>query len=205
MTESLRDVEVVSSCQARRETRLTINAASKPKGFDVIRFRLHNKQRKRIPHLQRDASRALIRPFKGNTDPFSVASVPITPVTHELLSLCHHLVLFRDYPLWAASMYESRVRDSQALAIRSALSDPAMLHCFLAAGYYIKSRFDNTNRINALKHISHVLEMVRKRLNVHDVGMQINYLMLFDSLAGNYETCELHWHALRAIFVSTAS
>ncbi len=81
-----------------------------------------------------------------------------------------------------------------------------MLHCFLAAGCYIKSQPNDANQISALKHKSHVLVSVSKQLaSSQDVEMEINYLILFDSLVGDYLACEVHWHALRAIVASSRS
>ena len=138
--------------------------------------------------------------FRGNSDPFSSAAIEITPLAHELLSVCHHWTLLHNYSIWAIALYEGHERIAQSKLIRNALSDPGLLHCLLATGHYVRSQHTEAVSMAAFAHKTRVLEIMQARLHAgEDISMLIDYLVPMEAFVGDFRAAEVHWRALNHV------
>ena len=145
--------------------------------------------------------------WKGNSDPFAAAVVPITPEKHSMIQRAQQFQVFTLYLLGASASFREQWDGDMRRSTKEAVSERASMHTILAAGCYVLARSGNQEQMLrlALEHKTESIKSVRLALQNNpsaNVTYPVFNLIALDFVSGNYTAARQHMHALRQILTS---
>lgn len=140
------------------------------------------------------------RAYCGNSDPFQAAAIQLGPDAHQALSLAYVWSLSWNYPPWATLIFEEDIKKAKIASIRHSISDATSLNCLLAAGYCVKSVFDQSAIEKARTHKLNLITELRSRLLASQLPLRlIDQLIPLAMFFGDFEAAAMHWKAMQHI------
>lgn len=150
--------------------------------------------------------------WKGNSDPFSVAAVPLAPWHHEIIRQAQRFLVFAAWPDKASAVFRAPIADTanSHIHIQHILADEAEIHAILASGYQVVADTSQGKSEAALTkglaHKNKVVALLRQKLPrmgfSEKVATLIRLLISLDFQAGDYTAALIHLRGLRAISAS---
>ncbi|ETI25666.1 hypothetical protein G647_02440 [Cladophialophora carrionii CBS 160.54] len=157
--------------------------------------------------------RPSLTPFRGNSDPFSVAALPLAAQDHEILRQAQRFFVFVACPDNRSAVWRAPIADSSSshIRLRQTIGDEAEVHAVLAAGYAVtakSSKHDYTRSLaRGLYHKTKAVELLRDRLMKHgfsqSVTTLIRLLISLDFEASDNEAALIHLRGLWAMAATT--
>ncbi|EXJ57297.1 hypothetical protein A1O7_07644 [Cladophialophora yegresii CBS 114405] len=161
----------------------------------------------------RAGNRPSLAPFRGNSDPFSAAALPLAAKDHEILRQAQRFFVFVASPDNRSAVWRAPIADfsSSHIRLRQTIGDEAEVHAVLAAGYAVTakgSKHDYTRSLaRGLYHKTKAVELLRDRLMKHgfsqSVTTLIRLLISLDFEASDNEAALIHLRGLWAMAATT--
>ena len=161
----------------------------------------------------RASNRPPLAPFKGNSDPFSAAALPLAARDHEIIRQAQQFFVFVAWPDKRSAVWRAPISDSSSsrIRLRQTVNDEAEIHAILAAGYAVHaegSKHESGKSLTqGLFHKTKAVALLRDRLVKHgfsqSVTTLIRLLISLDFHASDNEAALVHLRGLWALAGTT--
>lgn len=175
-------------------------------------YQEHGVQSKQASTHVRTSHWPSLSPFRGNSDPFAAAALPLGARDHEIIRQAKQFFVFVASPDKRSTVWRAPIADASSshIRLRQTIGDEAEVHAILAAGHAVKakvSKYDHTNSLaRGLFHKTKAVELLRERLVQNgfsqSVTTLIRLLISLDFEASDNEAALVH---LRGLWVMAST
>ena len=158
-------------------------------------------------------NRYFLTPFRGNSDPFSVAALPLAAQDHDIIRQARQFLVFVGRPDKTTAVWRAPIADTSnsQIQIRQTIANEAEIHAILAAGYAVNVKLfkgDHARSLaQSLYHKTKAVELLRDRLYSQgfsrSVTTLIRLLISLDFEASDNESALVHLRGLWAMAATT--
>ncbi|OAL29768.1 hypothetical protein AYO20_09060 [Fonsecaea nubica] len=151
--------------------------------------------------------------WKGNSDPFSAAAVPLATPDHEIIRLAQRFFVFVASPDQTSAVWRAPIADTSSSHVHldKTIGDEAEIHAILAAGYAVNGelspQLSEQSMTRQLLHKTKAVALLRDRLVKHGfspgVTTLIRLLISLDFHASDDESALVHLRGLWAMASTT--
>ncbi|OQV05789.1 hypothetical protein CLAIMM_10462 [Cladophialophora immunda] len=151
--------------------------------------------------------------WKGSSDPFSAAAVPLAASDHEIIRLAQRFFVFVAWPDKTSAVWRAPIADTSSSNIHldETIADEAEVHAILAAGYAVNGELSGQDSERSLTrqllHKTKAVALLRDRLAKHgfspSVTTLIRLLISLDFHASDNESALVHLRGLWAMASTT--
>ena len=146
---------------------------------------------------------------RGNSDPFSASSVPITAEVNEYLKLGQQFYVLWAWPIYASALFRERANGDWEGSVRTAFRQPSEMHTMLAGGAYVRADRSpdggNKDIVRATSHKTEAMSQLRESLIDKDpkgsaaLLWTVLRLLALEYYAGNFGAAMWHHQAAKQI------
>lgn len=161
------------------------------------------------------ATRPLATLWKGSSDPFSAAAVPLLPRDLAIIRLAQQFLVFAAWPAKASAVFRAPIADTanSHIQLQQTITDEAEIHAILASGYHVAADLSKGSSEVAvprrLAHKSRAVALLRQKLSraggSASVGTLVRLLISLDFQAGDFTASLVHLRGLSSISSSMPS
>lgn len=158
-------------------------------------------------------NRPALNPFRGNSDPFSAAALPLAAHDHEIIRHAQRFFVFVAWPDKKSAVWRAPISDSSSshIRLRQTITDEAEVHAILAAGYSVVAELSShdpeRSHARGLYHKTKAVELLRDRLVKHgfsqSVTTLIRLLISLDFHTSENEAALVHLRGLWSMAATT--
>lgn len=158
-------------------------------------------------------NRPSLTPFRGNSDPFSAAALPLAAHDHEIIRHAQQFFVFVAWPDKRSAVWRAPIADSSSshIRLRQTITDEAEVHAILAAGYAVVAELSGhdpeRSLARGLHHKTKAVELLRDRLIKYgfsqSVTTLIRILISLDFHTSENEAALVHLRGLWSMAATT--